>query len=779
MIFSISLVKRWHLVFLVVLVLFGLQVATAEVASAVADATVAKGPIVITSPAKSDTWQVGQTKTITWSGHNNLPVKIYLQLNVCNPDNTVCAPAQVLITQGVTGTSYAWTVPETLGGYTLNGSNYYIVLETSAPGVDYILWGQSGVFNIASSGVSTSPLFVSSPAGGVVVKSGSTTNVIWNVLADTQGLPVTVSYISVPSCTNCQFESTITPITFLAPNTGTYAWAVPASLSGQYKVRVKVGDWLDDSGVFTISSTPVSSGSIVITSPASGAVWQTGQTKAIAWSGHNNLPVTIKLIQERCPAGQSCVDTALRKYDIATGATGSPYNWTIPASVLAGSYRVSMETSSAGVDYILWGNSAVFSIQQTVQPQPITVTVNKPQVGETWNVGETKIITWSTTNPAGSTTSSATVKIELDANTVCSNNPCPLLYLQPYTIALTAPNNGSYSWTIPAELASRYQGQQQIVVTLSTGEQGKSGVFTIGKPNVVAPLVVDVPNSLFGTVGQYLAINLSASGGKSPYKFELGVDSKLPSGVTLGVYMLGCPVSQNNCASNSAIYTLSGTPTESGIFPLHIIVADNVANIVKKTVTLRVDSGSAAQLFTSGQLVRGNGGDYTVYYITRGNLKYAFSSLNDFTSKGLKLRDVTIVDQASLDAVGVTQTFARASGVSFKYQNSNTVYYLNPSNCKEGALGLASLRSWGISFADVHNIATDEQYPDCENPFIRFKENTVVRLSGDQTVYRYSAGRLHPFGSLQAFTRAGFALSNILTINQAEKDSYPVGSIIN
>ncbi len=420
----------------------------------IADTTVARGPIVVSSPAKGETWQVGQTKTIAWSGNNNLPVKISLQPRYnCNTTNTACTqvmPVPVVIANDITGSSYAWTIPDTLGGNKLSGDNYYITLETVATGVDYVLWGQSGAFNIANSGVSDSPLFVSSPTAGAVIKAGSVTTIAWNVLADTQEPTGTIkyNYINNPACLKsnppCAIATTLESvlITSSAPNTGTYAWTVPAGLSGDVWVTVSMGGWTDDSGVFTVQD--------------------------------------------------------------------------------------------------------------------------------------------------------------------------------------------------------------------------------------------DVKGS-----------------------------SLVP-----------------------------------------------------------------------GQIVKSSTGN-TLYYVTSSGAKYAFSSLLDFTSRGFSLRSIESVSQSVLDAIPTMLIFARVSGVSFKYRGANTVYYLNPSYCKEGYLGQASLRSWGVDFSAIYNIATDEQYPECSTAFVRFKDNTVVRLANSATIYRYSAGSLHPFSSFDAFTRADYTIRDILIMNQAEKDLYSVGDAIN
>lgn len=108
------------------------------------------GPITIVSPSAGVRWEVGQRYQISWSGSNDLPVKISLQPQYKCPSGQYCPavmPKALTVAPSVAGTGYSWLVPVSLEGQKLEGE-YYITVETVASGVDYILWGQSDPFTI-------------------------------------------------------------------------------------------------------------------------------------------------------------------------------------------------------------------------------------------------------------------------------------------------------------------------------------------------------------------------------------------------------------------------------------------------------------------------------------------------------------------------------------------------------------------------------------------------------------------------------------------------------
>lgn len=525
----------------------------------IADTSAPTGPIVITSPAKADTWQTGQTKTIAWTGSNNLPVNIRLIGQPC-PATQVCPAVlrkQYDVATGVTGSSYSWVIPTNVAS-----GSYRISLETSAAGVDYILWGQSGVFTITGGGVSTSPLQVTSPAANDKVYAGAVKNIVWNVLADSQGLPVTIKYNHTihPACRDvvppCGVPDTleVVTITTTAPNTGTYAWSVPATLSGQYTVTVSVGGVSDDSDTFTVLSQSTPRG-LTVTSPTKEDVWHPGETHTIYWTPN---------------VANTKVGLSAALYIACLHATGR--------------------------------------MCAVAQPAPVVIEVS-------------------------------------------------------------APDTGSYSWTIPKDFHP--MGAYTITVTNAT-----SGLSGESDPFQVSGTVSDAP-----------------------------------------------------CAT---------------ILP--------------------------------GQVVVGVSG--TVYVITPDCKKYGFTSLQDLTSRGYSLSQVQKVDQAALDAIPTVDFLARPANTSFRYSGQRVVYYLSAAGCKETYPSLVTLRAWGVATADIVTIPTSEQYPDCNPSFVQLPNNSWAQLSGQPTVYHVEGTVLRPYSSLGALISSGFQNSKFFVIRQAEFNLYTVGDPI-
>jgi hypothetical protein len=177
-----------------------------------------------------------------------------------------------------------------------------------------------------------------------------------------------------------------------------------------------------------------------------------------------------------------------------------------------------------------------------------------------------------------------------------------------------------------------------------------------------------------------------------------------------------------------------------------------------------------------GLLVVGTVG--TVYIITPDCAKYGFTSYQDFVSRGYKFSQVQKVDQVVLDSIPTVSSFARAGGISFKYERKSAVYYLTNALCKQIYPSLATLRAWKVSTRDIVVLPSGEQYPDCNPSFVSLPENTPVRASGDGTIYVIRTGIRYPFANLGAFYRAGFTFRQVVVVPASELNLYPLGGLL-
>jgi hypothetical protein len=126
-------------------------------------------------------------------------------------------------------------------------------------------------------------------------------------------------------------------------------------------------------------------GTITVTQPAGGNVL-IGAALPIAWTASGVTGnVKIQLIR---PGGAL---VGLLANNIAPGA--SPWSWTVAAPAVAGeSYKVRVRT----VDGTAEGESAEFTV--TAGAGVVSLAIQTPNGGETWEYGSTQVITWTGSN---------------------------------------------------------------------------------------------------------------------------------------------------------------------------------------------------------------------------------------------------------------------------------------------------------------------------------------------------------------------------------------------
>ena len=166
---------------------------------------------------------------------------------------------------------------------------------------------------------------------------------------------------------------------------------------------------------------------ITVTKPANGDTWSQAQTYAITWTKSGSMPATVKISLKESNSPTIVLE-------IADGVPNSgSYSWLVPASVAPGQYKVRVKVKNSTVV----DDSGAFTIAAAA-PAP-TITVTAPAAGAKWSRTKAYAVTWTKTG-----TLPGTVKIDLyDKNGTAVVLP----------IAGSAPNNGSYSWTVPGDAA--------------------------------------------------------------------------------------------------------------------------------------------------------------------------------------------------------------------------------------------------------------------------------------------------------------------------------------
>jgi hypothetical protein len=212
------------------------------------------------------------------------------------------------------------------------GNTYFIRVQT----IDNLIRDDSEKFSII-----TPAIMVTSPAAGSVWLKGTSRAITWNKTG-TQDDQVKIQL----------FKGTALALNIAAAaaNSGTFDWAIPATLANaaNYNVRITT---LDGKVKGASKNFTTASGLLHVTSPASGARWQRGQSHTITWSGEGTLNASVKI--------QLFKGTALLSTLAATTANDGSFEWTIPASqAAAANYKVRIISLGSQVR----GDSALFAI---------------------------------------------------------------------------------------------------------------------------------------------------------------------------------------------------------------------------------------------------------------------------------------------------------------------------------------------------------------------------------------------------------------------------------
>ncbi len=182
---------------------------------------------------------------------------------------------------------------------------------------------------------------VTSPAAGVTWYKGSTHNITWSGAGcgnPNVKINIFKSPISQANFTGVQLTATLA--------SHSKSWTVPGSFAnGSYIIRVKSADsaCYGDSGVFTITDPPVTSGSLTITNPHAGTIWYKGARNNITWRSSGSLSANLKINIFKGSITPANFVTQL----IASTTSGSK-SWVIPSNAETGTYFIRIKEDPAG-----------------------------------------------------------------------------------------------------------------------------------------------------------------------------------------------------------------------------------------------------------------------------------------------------------------------------------------------------------------------------------------------------------------------------------------------
>ncbi len=283
-------------------------------------ATTLNQSLVVTSPASGFVWEAGTTQAVTWLQQG--AQSAYVRINLYKGTSTWVA---TLAAKTANDGSFGWAVPMTLPA----GGSYFIRVQT----FDNRIRDDSDKFTILVPAIT-----VTAPAAGTVWARGTTKTITWNKVG-TQDANVRIQLY--------RGTTKALDITLNTPNSGTYDWAIPATLANAvYTVRITTLD----GKVKGVSKTfSIVRGMIKVTAPAPGARWQRGIIHAITWSGEGLLNANVRI--------------QLLKGDqvsaiVATTPNDGSFDWVIPANKALANYKIRVTT----VDNQVTAKSGLFAI---------------------------------------------------------------------------------------------------------------------------------------------------------------------------------------------------------------------------------------------------------------------------------------------------------------------------------------------------------------------------------------------------------------------------------
>ena len=286
-------------------------------------------------------------------------------------------------------------------------------------------------------GLGIQPGDIAIPNGGEAYKPGDTCSITWGVFD--------CGNVKIELYKNGIFDSTIIAST---PDDGSFDWTISGGQAegADYKVKITAVDVED---LFDESNANFSIGTITVTTPNGGQVFNQGENYDITWTSVIGGIVNIELYK-----GGSFYSTVAS----STLNNGGPFSWPIP-SVEGNDFKIRI--SSTANTSIYDESDAVFVIG--------TITVDSPNGGEALKPGNNHDITW--TSVIG-----GNVKIELYKGGSFHTE----------IISSTANNGGPYSWTVPSENSSDFK--MRITSTVNTGINDMSNAnFGIGTITIDSP----------------------------------------------------------------------------------------------------------------------------------------------------------------------------------------------------------------------------------------------------------------------------------------------------
>lgn len=419
--------------------------------------------ITVTQPNGGQLWTAGNSNYIYWTSNGASGyVTIYYSINSGSTWNTVVNGAS-------NSGSYYWTVP--------NNPSTTCRVKVA----DYY---NSGVFDVSDSNFTIlappPSLTLTDPNGGEVFAVGSSQYIYWT--------STSINYVKLEYSYNGGSSWNVI-ISSTPASTGYYSWPIPNTPTSSALVRVSDAS---NPGLNDASNSYFSivQPNITVTTPNGGESWTGLTSQYIYWTSSGTSSYVI--IEYSINSGSSWSM-------ISNGSYNNGYfNWTVPNT----------PSTNCLVRVKDYYSNNVFDVSNntfTILAAPASIVVNSPNGGESWGVGTSQNITWSSSAVTN-------VKIEYSVNSGSTWNTI---------VSSTPASSGYYNWPVPNNPSSNCLVRVSDASNTSINDQSNY-VFTIINPSIT----VTTPNGgQVWTAGTGYYIYWTSSGISSYVKLQYSSDN--------------------------------------------------------------------------------------------------------------------------------------------------------------------------------------------------------------------------------------------------------------
>ncbi|MBU0560812.1 MAG: GPI anchored serine-threonine rich family protein, partial [Bacteroidetes bacterium] len=378
--------------------------------------------VQLTSPNGGEDWFSGVNKTILWASNNVTKVA----LNYSTDNGTTWMKISDSVNAGIG--SYIWNVP-----YTPSNNVRVKINDYKAISIDDI---SDNVFKIST-------VQVVSPNGSDGWEVGSSQNITCNTNI--------VDNFKIDLSTNNGSSWDVSVINSVASSLGSYTYTVPSLPTNNARIRIS---GITNPTLIDVSDNKFTIGTVTVSSPVGGEIWQAGTVKSIKWTVSNGInAVKIEYSQD------GLTWTTITP---TTNALAGNYNWSIPSSLSANTVRIRVSDAATGLG--INNVSNLFTIAK--------LTLTTPNGGELWESGTSQNIQWS----ASASLTNIRIQYSTNAGGSWSN------------IASNVPAvNNSYAWNIPTDIGSASMRVKLFAENDSTFFTTSGFNFKVAKVSLISP----------------------------------------------------------------------------------------------------------------------------------------------------------------------------------------------------------------------------------------------------------------------------------------------------